>query len=228
MLSSDMSTSLQSQMSDSGNSSSAAGKSTSSLQDSFLTMLTAELKNQDPTNPMDSTQMVSQLSQLSTSQGINDLKKLTQSEVLALLGSQRLASSQLVGKNVAYKISDLNVNKNHQSFEGYLQTDSTTSGDMTVRITNSDGTVVKTVNVSRAEDGKYHWKWDGKDIHGHSVAAGQYSIEAVNKDGDGSVPIIMDNTVSKIEFMPNGSTELIFNDQSKAMIQDVVSIGDGK
>lgn len=200
----------------------------SSLQNRFLTMLTAELKNQDPTNPMDSTQMVAQLAQLSTTQGINDLKKLTQSEVLALLGSQRLSSSQLIGKTIHYKADKLTVDSKHKNFSGELSVGDSDTDDYTVTIKNKDGVVVKRINVPKGTDGKYHWHWDGKDIHNKFVSDGDYSITASGTSGKGKANIILSNKVSRVEFEPDGSTDLVFQDLSETKIQNVISIGDAQ
>lgn len=56
----------------SGNSS-LTGSSASDLQGSFLTLLVAQLKNQDPTNPMQNNELTTQLAQISTVSGIEKL-----------------------------------------------------------------------------------------------------------------------------------------------------------
>jgi len=54
----------------------APGKSRSTLgQQDFLSLMTAQLKNQDPTKPMDNNEFMSQMAQFSTVSGINDLNK---------------------------------------------------------------------------------------------------------------------------------------------------------
>jgi len=55
------------------NNSVGAGSSAQDLQDSFLTLLVAQLKNQDPTNPMDNSQLTTQLAQINTVSGIEKL-----------------------------------------------------------------------------------------------------------------------------------------------------------
>ena len=54
-------------------SSSLTGSNAADLQSSFLTLLVAQLKNQDPTNPMENNELTSQLAQISTVSGIEKL-----------------------------------------------------------------------------------------------------------------------------------------------------------
>ncbi len=53
-------------------SSSLTGSNAADLQSSFLTLLVAQLKNQDPTNPMENNELTSQLAQISTVSGIEN------------------------------------------------------------------------------------------------------------------------------------------------------------
>lgn len=194
----------------------------SSLQNSFLTMLTAELRNQDPTNPMDSTQMVTQLSQISTSQGISDLKKIGQSQILAMMGDQRLESTQLIGKSVNYRASTLQVNNSNSSFLGSIQGDGS-AGTIALKITDQNGKVLKTFNVSSGADGNYDWQWDGKDMAGKSAPVGTYTVQATPSDG-GQANVLLKDSVGQVSFDNSGETRLIFTDGQSANIQDVASI----
>src|SRR5690606_18190349 len=69
-------------------------------QDLFLTLLVTQLQNQDPRNPMDTAQVTSQIAQLSTVNGINQLNNT----LLALSGqmdvSQSMQAASLIGKDV--------------------------------------------------------------------------------------------------------------------------------
>lgn len=59
---------------DNGTASSSSSKTTSAMaeqEDRFLKLLTTQLRNQDPLNPMDNAQMTSQLAQMSTVSGIS-------------------------------------------------------------------------------------------------------------------------------------------------------------
>lgn len=193
-----------------------------SLEKSFLTMLTTELKNQDPMNPMDSAQMVTQLSQISTSQGISNLEKLSQSQILALMGNQRIESAQLIGKNVDYKINSLNVNGS-KIYSGSAQVAPGATGDLDVIIKDQSGNTIKTMTIPSGSDGNYTWSWDGKDDSGKTVSNGNYSISAKTKDGQ-DADLLQKNLVSKLDFKSDGNTSLIFANGQSTNIQDVTTI----
>lgn len=194
-----------------------------SLENNFLTMLTAELRNQDPMNPMDSTQMVTQLSQISTSQGIADLKKLSQTEIMALMGNQRLESSELINKDVDYKTNSLDVNDKSSNFSGTVQQSGGGTGDITLTITDQNGKTINSMTVPAGADGDYDWQWNGKDQSGAAVANGTYHISAKASDGSGA-DVLVENCVHRIDFTSDGNTRLIFNNGQSTDIQDVATI----
>src|SRR5690606_32814066 len=79
---------------------SQSGDSTAATQEQFLTLLVTQLQNQDPLNPMDNAEVTSQIAQLSTVNGINQLNNT----LLALSGqmdlSQSMQAANLIGKEV--------------------------------------------------------------------------------------------------------------------------------
>ena len=90
------------------NADTSAGSTTSSRgntldENAFLKLLVAQLKYQDPSNPVDSSQFMAQTAQFTQVQSINEMTKATES-VLAL--QQGLAASGLVGKTVQYTLTD--------------------------------------------------------------------------------------------------------------------------
>src|SRR5579862_6763269 len=71
----------------------------------FLTLMTAQLQNQDPLNPTDSNQFLSQLSELSTVEGISQLNTSMSTLSSYMVSSQALTSASLVGQNVLAQAS---------------------------------------------------------------------------------------------------------------------------
>lgn len=88
--------------SSSSNADAAVGRGLDTLavsQDTFLKLLTAQLKNQDPSAPMDNNQFMSQLTQMSMLEQVTNLAAANQD----LAHSQRLASGvALLGHTVTY------------------------------------------------------------------------------------------------------------------------------
>lgn len=168
--------------------SSVANAQTKSLlgdtQDRFLTLLVTQLKNQDPLNPMDNAEVTSQIAQLSTVNGIQQLNNT----LLALTGqmdmSQSLQAAGLIGKDILYPGEQIKVGAGGAStpFGIDLMSGAATA---TVTIHDNSGRVVYTHDMGPRDAGVYPLNWDGKDTAGVVVPEGAYtvSIEAADANG---------------------------------------------
>lgn len=174
-------------------SSSTGGGAQSLNMDSFMTLLTTQLQNQDPTQPMDNSQMVAQLAQFSSLEGINQLNTTVSGFQSTLQANQVMQAAALVGKAAIVKGST-----------GYLYntqaSDGTTTASgmigavdvppgatsLSVNITNSAGQVVKSLSVPTTGDSRPTFSWDGNLPDGSPAPAGTYSIGAnATVDGKG-------------------------------------------
>lgn len=79
------------------NSSGLTDNSPDAIQNRFLTLLMAQMKNQDPNNPMDNSQLTSQMAQLSTVSGISQLNSTLATLMGNLNSSQALSSANMIG-----------------------------------------------------------------------------------------------------------------------------------
>ena len=77
-----------------------ARNSTQETKDRFLSLLVAQMKNQDPLNPLDNAQVTSQLAQLSTVQGIENMNASLTALATSLGGNQMAQSANLIGRTV--------------------------------------------------------------------------------------------------------------------------------
>src|SRR5579862_5497455 len=123
--------------SDSSSSSGSVGGLTMS---DFLQLMTAQLQNQDPLNPTDSNQFLSQLSELSTVEGISQLNVSMNSLSDSMLSSQALTSAGLVGQGILVPASSANYT-NGQGLSGAVQVPTGATG-VTLTISNAAGAVV--------------------------------------------------------------------------------------
>jgi flagellar basal-body rod modification protein FlgD len=181
--------------------STAATSKLSADYDSFLQLLTAQVANQDPLAPMDSTTFVSQLAQLSqVEQSIQTNANLEQiSSRLAASGA--LADMALIGRQVTLPSDTLNLAGGTAEFGYELAADAAIVG---ARITTADGTVVRELSDLPRSGGKLQTvAWDGRNNAGELVADGNYSIEIralTNDETPVSVSTFTSALVEKLSF----------------------------
>jgi flagellar basal-body rod modification protein FlgD len=142
----------------------------------FLTLMLAQLKNQDPTSPVDSNQFLNQLASLSTVQGITQLNTSFGSLSTSLVSSQALQASSLLGHQALVSSSTANLTANG-SVSGAIDVPQTTS-QAVVNIAGSSGSLVRQINLGAQSTGLANFSWDGKLQDGSQAAAGQYTLSA--------------------------------------------------
>jgi flagellar basal-body rod modification protein FlgD len=170
-------TTINSVTSASTSTSSAASNSMSSLGvNDFITLMTTQLKYQDPTNPQDSTQFIAQLAQFSTVSGVQEMNASISTLVDQLKNSQALNATSLVGHVVLIDADSIDV-ADGDAVAGVVNTPDNTS-NINLIITDASGQVVRQMSVTAAE-GTSPFVWDGTDDSGEAVAAGTYNIEAI-------------------------------------------------
>jgi flagellar basal-body rod modification protein FlgD len=145
-------------------------------QADFLTLLTAQMKSQDPTNPMDSQQFLAQMAQFSTVQGIQDLQKSFETLATSLTANQTLQASQLVGHSVLVPGSTGTL-VSEEGMTGAIDLPEVVP-DLSVKIYGSAGQLVRTIPMEGQGPGLVDFKWDGLDDNGQAAAAGQYQFAA--------------------------------------------------
>lgn len=169
----------------SSSSASSTNKTTAEdIQNRFLTLLVAQLENQDPLNPLDNTEITSQLSQMSTVQGIEQLNSKLSSLVESLADTQAVQASALIGNTVLVPGSNLTLSEG----EAYGGVNLTSAADqVTVSIIDSTGKVVQTQTLGANAAGNVLFSWDGSTSAGTTAADGSYTFKVTATKGTSSV-----------------------------------------
>jgi flagellar basal-body rod modification protein FlgD len=144
----------------------------------FLTLMLAQLKNQDPTSPVDSNEFLSQLASLSEVQGINQLNNSFSTLSSSMVSSQALQASSLLGHSVLAASATGTLSTAGASLSGAVSVPQTTS-QVTLNISNSAGVLVKSINLGAQSAGLANFTWNGVGSDGTAAAAGTYSLSAV-------------------------------------------------
>lgn len=153
-------------------------------QDRFLKLLTTQLRNQDPLNPMDNAQMTSQLAQISTVDGIAKLNATLEKLVGSQQGSEALQAAVLVGRDVLVSGNKLQVAGAGAGGGVELQS---AADKVNVTIVDANGLTVRTLSLGGLEAGNHRFAWDGKSDSGAQVADGAYTMKVQALKGNTAV-----------------------------------------
>jgi flagellar basal-body rod modification protein FlgD len=158
-----------------GTDATSAAQAAKDASDRFLTLLVAQLQNQDPLNPMDNAQVTTQLAQISTVNGINQLND-TVAALSASMGiTQSLQAASLVGRDVVVGGSAVDLAGGKAQAGLALASD---ADSVTVTIADAAGNVVRTLDLGAQKAGSQMFDWDGKTDSGTSAADGHYTYTA--------------------------------------------------
>lgn len=156
--------------------------SATDLQGSFLTLLVAQLKNQDPTNPLQNNELTTQLAQISTVSGIEKLNTTLGSISGQIDNSQSLAASSLIGHGVMIPGTKVLAGKETTTpFGVELQQP---ADKVTATITDASGAVVRTIEIGGLKAGVHSFSWDGSMTDGTSAPDGAYNVSIAASSGN--------------------------------------------
>jgi flagellar basal-body rod modification protein FlgD len=143
----------------------------------FLTLMLAQLKNQDPTSPVDSNTFLSQLASLSEVQGITNLNTSFSALSTSMVSSQALQASSLLGHQALVSSSTASLATAGGTITGAVAVPQTTSG-VTLNIANSAGVLVQQINLGAQSSGLANFSWNGSQGNGSQAPPGQYTLTA--------------------------------------------------
>ena len=142
----------------SATSSGSGASSTIGAEDRFLKLLVAQLNNQDPMNPMDNAQMTSQIAQINTVTGVQQVNDTLKSLSTQLSSLQMLQGSSLVGHDVLVQGSTLALNANGKT-SGAIDLD-TRADSVKIEILSAGGQVVDSIDMGTQSAGRHNFDWD--------------------------------------------------------------------
>ncbi|CAL8472606.1 flagellar hook assembly protein FlgD [Caballeronia novacaledonica] len=211
--------------SSSSSTSSTSGTSAQDLQNTFLTLLVTQLKNQDPTNPADSSQMTSQLAQINTVSGIGQLNTSLSSLATQLSAGQQTQAALLIGSSVLSAGNGVTVSKGASSSFG-VQLASDVS-DLQIVVKNSSGQIVNTLDLGAQGAGVVPVTgWTPVDSKGATLADGSYTITAQGtiNGQQATATTLSASQVQSVVQMSGGAPGLKLSNGSTVALTGVASI----
>ena len=149
-----------------------------------MKLLVTQMQNQDPLNPMDNAQITTQLAQISTVSGINQLNQSVQTLLSSNMDTQTLQAASLMGKSVL--AAGANVDLLGGVAKAGLNLPSN-ADSVTVTIKDAAGSTVKSLSLGALQSGIQTFNWDGKMDNGASAPDGKYSISVAASQAGASV-----------------------------------------
>ena len=193
-------------------------------RDGFLKLLVAQLSHQDPLQPTEGTEYVTQLSQFALVE-----QSITQSNQLDVISTQMRGLSNneaanLVGRTVT-------VRGHGVAFDGTAATTSNVTlgapaATVTVGIRDANGRLVRTMELGPRPAGALAVRWDGRDDNGHPVPRGTYSVAVSAATAENqAVTVTQDvsGTVTRVSY-DRGYPELTLDTGATAPISDLVDV----
>ncbi|MEX3808740.1 flagellar hook assembly protein FlgD [Paraburkholderia sp. BR13439] len=201
-----------------------SGTSASDLQNTFLQLLVAQLKNQDPTNPMDSSQMTSQLAQISTVQGISNLNTSLTSLSTQLSASQQAQSALLIGSTVLAPGNSVTVSSGKANEFGVTLANAVS--DLQIVVKNSAGTIVNTLDLGKQSAGTVPVGWTPTDAAGNTLPDGTYTITATGtiNGQQATATTLTSATVQGIVQQSSGTPGLVLSNGTTVGLTSVAAI----
>ncbi|MBL7556303.1 MAG: flagellar biosynthesis protein FlgD [Bdellovibrionaceae bacterium] len=195
-------------------------------KDAFFKLMLAQMKNQDPTNPLKSHEMAAQLASFSSLEQMQNMN----TTLTEIKGGQKPTEQfqvlNLLGKAVAGDSSKILRNPGDKSHE-FVFNLPMKAKEADIRVRNADGEVVKTYKLTGLKEGENRLPWNGQDEKGNATPAGEYQffIEAKNDQGTKmAIKTEFEGQITGVNYAPEGPVLLIGNQAIR--LRDVKKIVD--
>jgi flagellar basal-body rod modification protein FlgD len=139
----------------------------------FLSLLVAQLKNQDPLNPDEPTEFTAQLAQFSSLEQLFNLNESMETLAASNANSDQFATLQTIGKNVAYQGSTFEYGGDGEVELGYQLDGDVADARIAIK---KNGYTVAVLDGNELGSGNHFLRWDGLTSEGDPAGAGNYSF----------------------------------------------------
>ena len=181
--------------------------------DQFLTLMLAQLRNQDPMKPLEPTEFIGQLAQFTTVSGIREMQDSMSSMVDSLRSSQALSGAQIVGRDVLAEGSIAKFD-GARAIEGAVE--------LPEGVREASGALIARVPVSPAT-GMQSFSWSGARLDGTAAAPGAYQMELIANVGgrNQSMEVMLRSRVNSVTLDANGRGLTLNTPNGSLLLSDV-------
>lgn len=154
------------------------------LQKNFLEIFLSQIRNQDPINPLTNTELTSQLTEINTANGIEQINNNLISLKKQLNNNALFNMSSLIGHGILFPNSNIYYNDKHAKFGIDLEEGATS---VNTEIFDQNGSKIFSKNIGPLTEGIHDWSWDGIKNDGSQANNGIYKFFINAKKGDKSI-----------------------------------------
>lgn len=187
----------------------------------FLTLMVAQLENQDPSKPLENTDFLAQIAQFSTVSGIEDLNTSFSDVSTSLYANQAVEAASLVGRKVITEDNIANFSEG-DSLGGTIDLPKNAAA-LTVYIQDMAGGLVHTQALGPKNEGQQVFSWDGMDADGSMLPPGRYrlSAEAVIDGESQGVSVYSHSLVESVSVGKSGGSVINLKGGGSAIMSGI-------
>lgn len=194
-------------------------------RDDFMKLFVTQLQYQDPSSPMDSAQMSSQMAQFNMVDLMQKNNEAMEKLVANDITRTRLDAVSFIGRDVEYKGNTVKITENGVNpFKLDLSKDATS---VKVTIKDSSGKVVRSLDLGALPSGQKRVDWDGKDDMGNTLPAGKYNlaVAATNDNGEQvATDIWTKGTVLGVDMQGKDTIKVVVDDGTEVAISELSAV----
>ncbi|MEH6625163.1 MAG: flagellar hook capping FlgD N-terminal domain-containing protein [Motiliproteus sp.] len=198
-------------------------KADTSQSDMFMELMIAQLRNQDPTNPADSSQFMNQISDMTMVEGITNLNSALEGLSSSMLSSQTaLQASSMVGQTVYVETDNAIANSATGQIDGVVGLDVSAS-DVQISVFNEGGALVDKFSLGSQAAGDVNFDWQLEE----GMKLGGYRVEATATiDGESEpLPVYIGMNVDSVTLGKNGVGMKVNFEGGSASLDEIKQIG---
>lgn len=158
-----------------------ARKGIDETQDRFLKLLVTQMQNQNPLDPLDNSEVTTQLAQINTVTGIDKLNETLKLLVTDFDAANSLEAAGMIGRNVLVPGTAIGL-ENNAAAAGIDLPQAVDAATITIK--DSAGLAIRSIDLGPLPEGVHTFAWDGVTDSGTNAVNGHYSFAVSAKQGD--------------------------------------------
>jgi flagellar basal-body rod modification protein FlgD len=195
-------------------------------KDAFMKLMLAQMKHQDPSNPMQSHELAAQLAQFSSVEQLQNINSTLTDLRAAQKPTETFQALNFIGKAVSGDSAKYVRVKGDKDYDFSFNL-SDSAKEAVIRIRNSSGEVIRSINMKDLKKGANNFNWNGQDERGQVAPAGEYNffVEATGSNGAKlAAKTDFEGKITGVNYTPEGPVLLVGNQSIK--LKDVKKIVD--